>query len=261
MTSRYALLCRMNQTLFDGMASALTFCRSQGNPYFDIPHWLHELLRTPDGDIQRILRHASVDRSALDADLSRALAALPTGAASINNFSFQIERAIERAWGVATLAFADNHVRGAYLLVALLETPELRRTMLDISNQFAKVRAADFVDVIPALMAQSPERAEAADDGATELTLHPTERCDPGQAPKVTGAFACRHPDASGDCPLPPIPAILQKLDASNLVDCSLDPSDLATQGHDQHEEDGDPRKNRLHAVRPRHSKTAPTDH
>lgn len=164
--SRQALFGRLNFTLFKAIESATAFCKLRGNPYVELVHWLHQLLQAPDGDLQRMLRHAGADLSVLESDLARALAALPAGAASVSDFSFQLESAIERAWVYATLAFSDDRVRGAYLLVALLKTPELRRTVLGISNQFAKLRADDLVAMAPALIAQSPENHEAAYDGS-----------------------------------------------------------------------------------------------
>ncbi|CAJ0723865.1 MULTISPECIES: type VI secretion system ATPase TssH [Ralstonia] len=173
--SRQALFGRLNPSLFKAIESATAFCKLRGNPYVELVHWLHQLLRASDGDLQRVLRHAEVDLQALEADLARALASLPTGASSISDFSFQIEAAVERAWVYATLAFADDRVRGAYLLTALLKTTELRRTVLSISSQFAKVRADDLVDSIPGLIAQSPESQEAAYDGSGLASAIPGE--------------------------------------------------------------------------------------
>lgn len=163
---RQALFGRLNPTLFRAIESATAFCKLRGNPYVELVHWLHQLLQMPDGDLQRILRHAGSDPQALEGDLARALAGLPSGATSISDFAFQVEATIERAWVYATLSFADDHVRGAYLLVALLKTPELRRTVLGISSQFAKVRVDDLIERVPALIAQSPEDREGAYDGS-----------------------------------------------------------------------------------------------
>lgn len=164
--SRQALFGRLNPTLFKAIEGATAFCKLRGNPYVELVHWLHQLLQAPDGDLQRVLRQAGVDLPTLEADVTRALATLPSGATSISDFAFQIEAAIERAWVYATLAFADDRVRGAYLLTALLKTPELRRAVLAISNQFARVSAEDLVERIPSLVAQSPEELEAAYDGS-----------------------------------------------------------------------------------------------
>ncbi|MGN7103126.1 type VI secretion system ATPase TssH [Ralstonia holmesii] len=187
--SRQALFGRLNPSLFKAIESATAFCKLRGNPYVELVHWLHQLLQASDGDLQRVLRHAEADFQALEADLARALSSLPAGASSISDFSFQIEAAVERAWVYATLAFADDRVRGAYLLTALLKTPELRRTVLGISNQFAKVRAEELVDSIPALIAQSPESQEAVYDGSGLAPAIPGEASG-AMAPGGTGKSA-----------------------------------------------------------------------
>ncbi|MGO4812252.1 type VI secretion system ATPase TssH [Cupriavidus sp. 2MCAB6] len=187
--SRQALFGRLNPTLFQAIESATAFCKLRGNPYVELAHWLHQLLQAPDGDLQRILRHAGADLAALEADMARALAALPAGATSISDFAFQIESAIERAWVYATLAFADDRVRGAYLLTALLKTPELRRTVLGISSQFARVHADGLVESVPALVAQSPESREAAYDDCGLAPATPGEASG-AMAPAGSGKSA-----------------------------------------------------------------------
>ncbi|UGS89536.1 type VI secretion system ATPase TssH [Ralstonia wenshanensis] len=193
--SRQALFGRLNPTLFKAIESATAFCKLRGNPYVELVHWLHQLLQAPGGDIQRVLRHAGADLLALESDLVRALSALPAGATSISDFSFQIESAVERAWVYATLAFADDRVRGAYLLTALLKTPELRRTVLGISPQFGKVRADDLVESVPALVAQSTESTEAAYVGSGLAPAVPGEASNamsPGASGKSALAQYCR---------------------------------------------------------------------
>jgi len=187
--SRQALFGRLNPTLFKAVESATAFCKLRGNPYVELVHWLHQLLQAPDGDLQRVLRNSGVDLQLLEADVTRALGALPTGATSICDFSFQIESAIERAWVYATLAFSDDRVRGGYLLTSLLKTPELRRTVLGISNQFSRVRADDLIDSIPALVAQSPEGVEAAYDGSGFVAAIPGEASN-AVAPPGSGKSA-----------------------------------------------------------------------
>ncbi|MBP0656553.1 hypothetical protein J8J20_22020, partial [Mycobacterium tuberculosis] len=82
--SRQTLFGRLNPTLFKAVESATAFCKRRGNPYGELAHWLHQLMQTPDGDIQRVLHHTGVDAQHIEADLARALAALPTGATSIS---------------------------------------------------------------------------------------------------------------------------------------------------------------------------------
>ncbi len=131
--SRQALFGKLGSTLFISIESAADFCKLRGNPYVDLAHWLHQLLQLPDSDLHRILRRAEVDTAMLDRDIARALAALPCGAASVSDFSPHLQSAIERAWALATLTFGDCRIRSAWLIAALIKTPELRRVLLDIS--------------------------------------------------------------------------------------------------------------------------------
>ncbi|MGN6318852.1 type VI secretion system ATPase TssH [Trinickia sp.] len=161
---RQALFGKLGGELYRGIESATAFCKLRGNPYVELVHWLHQVLQQPDGDLHRIVRHAGIDRDVLDRDFARALAALPAGASSISDFSWHIESAIERAWVQATLGYGDSRVRGAWLVAALVSTPELRRVLLAISAAFGKIPTEGLADVLPAWIDGSPEAAGAPYD-------------------------------------------------------------------------------------------------
>lgn len=160
--SRKTLFGKLGETLFRSIESATTFCKLRGNPYVELAHWLHQILALPDSDMHRICRHGGVDRKKLDADLVRTLAGLPAGASSISDFSNHIDIAIERAWVVATLEFRELRVRGAWLMAALLKSPELRRVLLSISPEFAKIGVTDLHAMLPAWIIDSPEEGDAS---------------------------------------------------------------------------------------------------
>ncbi|KAF1034759.1 MAG: Protein ClpV1 [Burkholderia lata] len=162
--SRQTLFGKLGVELYRGIESATNFCKLRGNPFVELVHWLHQLLQQPDGDLQRIVRHAHIDRDALERDLARALADLPAGASSISDFSWHVEAAIERGWVLATLGHGDHRVRGAWLIAALVSTLELRRVLLAISPEFGKIPVEGFGDVVPAWIAGSPEAADGAYD-------------------------------------------------------------------------------------------------
>ncbi|MEN8513854.1 type VI secretion system ATPase TssH [Burkholderia sp. RS02] len=162
--SRQALFGKLGVQLYRGIESATNFCKLRGNPFVELIHWLHQLLQQPDGDLHRIVRHAGIDRDALERDFARALAALPAGASSISDFSWHIEMAIERAWVLATLEYDDRRVRGGWLIAALVSTPDLRRVLLSISPAFGKIPVDALDGVLPAWIAGSPEAADAPYD-------------------------------------------------------------------------------------------------
>ncbi|WP_063534414.1 type VI secretion system ATPase TssH [Burkholderia sp. MSMB1589WGS] len=164
--SRQALFGKLGGTLFRAIESATVFCKLRGNPYVELVHWLQQLLLQADSDLHRIVRHAGIDRDTLDRDIARALAALPAGASSISDFSHHVETAIERAWVLATLRFGDRRIRGAWLVAALVDTPELRRVLLSISPTFARIPQDELDDVLPAWTDGSPEAADAPYDNS-----------------------------------------------------------------------------------------------
>ena len=173
--SRQALFGKLGVQLYRSIESATQFCKLRGNPYVELVHWLHQLLQQPDSDLHRIVRHAGIDRDALDRDLARALVALPAGAGSISDFSWHIEATIERAWVLATLSHGDRRVRGAWLVAALVTTPELRRVLLSISSAFGKI-PVDGLDVeLPAWINGSPEAADAPYDHSDFSAATPGE--------------------------------------------------------------------------------------
>lgn len=173
--SRQSLFGKLGVQLYRSIESATQFCKLRGNPYVELVHWLHQLLQQPDSDLHRIVRHADIDRDILDRDFARALAALPAGASSISDFSWHIETAIERAWVLATLSHGDRRVRGAWLVAALVSTPELRRVLLSISLTFGKIPVDGLVDALPAWIDGSPEAADVPYDHNDFSTATPGE--------------------------------------------------------------------------------------
>jgi type VI secretion system protein VasG len=173
--SRQSLFGKLGPTLYRAIESATAFCKLRGNPYIELVHWLHQLLQLPDSDLHRIVRHCGIDRDALERDMAHSLAALPAGATSLSDFSHHIEAAIERAWILATLGFKDASIRSAWLVAALISTPELRRVLLSISPSFGKIPVEGLDDALPAWISGSREAAEMAYDNSEFAAATPGE--------------------------------------------------------------------------------------
>ncbi|MEX3788937.1 type VI secretion system ATPase TssH [Paraburkholderia sp. BR14374] len=173
--SRHALFGKLGATLFRSIESATAFSKLRGNPYIELVHWLHQLLAQSDSDLHRIVRHCGISRELLERDLQRALAALPSGASALTDFSHHVETAIERAWVVATLAFGDGRIRGAWLMAALVETPDLRRLLLAISPEFGKIAVDGLHDALPAWIDGSPEEKDTPYDQSDFSSAVPGE--------------------------------------------------------------------------------------
>jgi len=163
--SRRALFGKLNLTLFRGIEAATAFAKLRGNPYVELTHWIHQIWQLNDCDLHRICRHYQIDFQAVEKDLISRLSELPSGATSLSDFSHHVEAAIERAWILSSLEFGDRRVRSAWLLAALVQTPDLRRLLLGISPAFRKLPAEQLTDDITSLIAGSPEDNEGSHDG------------------------------------------------------------------------------------------------
>jgi len=173
--SRQALFGKLGTTLFRSAESATAHCKLMGNPYVELVHWLNQILQQSDSDLHRVLRQCGIERTVLDRDMARALSALPGTASSVIDFSHHIDTAIERAWVITTLEMNDRRIRSAWLLIALVTTPELRRVLLGISPTFAKTPVEGLAQALPAWIEGSPEAAEAPHDNSDFTAALPGE--------------------------------------------------------------------------------------
>lgn len=173
--SRQVLFGKLNTFLFRGMESATAFCKLRGNPHVELVHWLHQIIQLNDSDIIRILRNFDIDAVRLEQDISGALLLLPSGATSVSDFSHHIDQVVERAWIYATLTFDDFKIRGAWLFLAMLLTPELRRVLLSISSSFGKIPQEGLAELLPDLISSSPEAQDIPYDGSCFTPATPGE--------------------------------------------------------------------------------------
>ena len=173
--SRQALFGKLSRTLFKSIESATAFCKLRGNPYVELAHWLTQLLQQHDSDLHRIMRHADLDRADVERELNQALDALPGGATSISDFSHHVELAIERAWVLTTLAFGERRIRGAWLIMALLQTPELRRLLVAVCPTLAKLPVDRLETKVTDWITGSPEEGEPSYEGSALTSALPGE--------------------------------------------------------------------------------------
>ena len=166
---RRALFGKLNTDLFRAIESATAFAKLRGNPYVEMVHWLHQIWQISGNDFHRIAQHYGVDAAQVEKDLTIALAQLPGGASGINDFSHLIESSIERAWVFSSLSMGDKSIRGAWLMAAILQTPDLRRVLLGISASFQKIPPLQVGDDFPLIISGSLEDSSAAHE-STDLS-------------------------------------------------------------------------------------------
>jgi len=159
--SRVALFNKLNPTCYKAIESATVFCKMRGNPYVELVHWIQQLLQLEDSDLRRVIDHFDINDSRLARDVTIALDQLPRGATSISDLSSHVEEAVERAWVWASLLYNASKVRSGHLVLGILRTKGLSHALLQISDEFGKVKAERLSDEFSDIVAGSPEGREA----------------------------------------------------------------------------------------------------
>jgi type VI secretion system protein VasG len=161
--SRAALFGKLDELGYRALESATVFCKMRGNPYVELPHWLHQILQNPDSDLHRITRHFQLDTGRVARDLLEALDRLPRGATSVSDLSVHIEEAVERGWLYASLKFGQPRVRVGHALLGVVKTQNLRNVLVAISREFLKINPDELADKLASIVARSPEDKGAAE--------------------------------------------------------------------------------------------------
>ena len=165
--SRTSLFGKLNSIGYKAIEGATIFCKLRGNPYVELVHWLHQILKLPDSDLHRIIKHFDVDPSRLAADMTAELDRLPRGSTSISDLSSHLEDSVERGWVYGSLLFGESQIRTGHLIIGLLKTSGLKNVLLRISNEFGKIKPEELTDNFAKIVGGSPEESLAATDGSS----------------------------------------------------------------------------------------------
>lgn len=180
--SRTALFGKLNGLAYKAIESATVFCKLRGNRYVEIVHWLHQILQLPDSDLHRVIQRFDINQSHLARDFIQSLDRLPAGATSISDLSSDLEEAVAQSWLYASLQYADSQVRTGHLVLGILKTRSLQRTLASISSEFDKIKLDTLDDEFSSIISGSPEDAMRAQDGSNLAGA-----AEPGEA---SGAIA-----------------------------------------------------------------------
>jgi type VI secretion system protein VasG len=163
--SRVALFGKLNQVGYRAIEAATVSCKTRGNPYVELQHWIHQMLQLQDSDLHRIIKQFNLEPSRLAADITDSLERLPRGSTSISDFSEHIESSVERGWVLATLMFGESQVRTGYLILGIMQTRSLKNALLSISKEFEKIEVETLRDKFDEVVGDSPENHMHAQDG------------------------------------------------------------------------------------------------
>ncbi len=161
-----SLFGKFNSVCYKASEAAAVYCKMRGNPHVEVLHFFHQVLQLQDSDLHRIIRHYDLNPSRLASDLTEALDRLPRGASSLSGFSADFEEAVERAWTYATLLLNESSIRSGHLVVGMLKTKGLQRTLMAVSGEFEKVKVEDLTDHWEKILGESAEAGLGAKDGS-----------------------------------------------------------------------------------------------
>jgi len=156
---RSELAAKLNATCRRALENATMVAKTRGNPYVELAHWLEQLIRIDNSDLQKIVRHFGGSEADMVADLTKALDRLPRGASAIADFSDHIFDAIERGWARGAMKFGDDSVRSGYLLLAAMQVPRLENLLVGMSDVFAQIDRDDLAEGFAGITKGSVEDA------------------------------------------------------------------------------------------------------
>jgi type VI secretion system protein VasG len=154
---REAVYTKLDPIPFRALQSAFELARARGSAYVELAHWLNQILMLPDSDLHRIAVAFDIDLARLTADLSRALERIRKGGTDLPDFSEHVDRAIERGWIVASLAFGAGRVRSGHLILGILDESDLTRVLLALSERFRELERDRLARQLASIVKGSPE--------------------------------------------------------------------------------------------------------
>ena len=162
-----SLFGKFNSLCYKASEAATVYCKMRGNPHVEVLHFFHQVLQLQDSDLHRIIRHYNLNPSTLASDLTDSLDKLPRGASSLSGFSTDFEEAVERAWTYATLLLNESSIRSGHIVVGMLKTKGLLRSLMAISGEFEKIKVEDLTDNWEKILGESVEANLSARDGSS----------------------------------------------------------------------------------------------
>jgi type VI secretion system protein VasG len=155
-----ALVGKLNTTSRNALEDAAGLCLSRTHYDIEIEHVLLKLLDTPACDFAFIVRAFGVDPSRLAADLVRSLDKLKSGSARIPAMSPGVLTMLREAWTFGSLEYDAALIRTGFLIVALVDTPELVRMIGPVSAELKKIKAESLRKDFASIATQSEEEKQ-----------------------------------------------------------------------------------------------------
>src|SRR5271170_3382696 len=130
---------KLNRVGYEAFIQALRHAKSAGNRNIELGHWMLHLLQKDRTDLALTADHFGLDRAKLLADAGAVVNGFKKNETEMPGISNQVADALDRGWHYATLLFGETQIRTGHLLVAALKSLELRRALINISQEFTKI--------------------------------------------------------------------------------------------------------------------------
>jgi type VI secretion system protein VasG len=130
---------KLNRVGYEAFILALRQAKTTGNRNIELGHWLFQLLQKDRTDIALTADHFKLNRGKLLADATAVVNSFRKNETEMPGISNQVADALDRGWHYATLLFGETQIRTGHLLVAMLKSMELRRALIGVSQEFAKI--------------------------------------------------------------------------------------------------------------------------
>jgi type VI secretion system protein VasG len=134
-----AVAGKLNRVGYESFLQGLRQAKSAGNRNLELAHWLLHILQKDRTDLALTADHFKLDRAKLMADATAVANGFRKNETEMPGISNQVADALDRGWHYATLLFGETQIRTGHLLVAMLKSLELRRALIGVSQEFAKL--------------------------------------------------------------------------------------------------------------------------
>jgi type VI secretion system protein VasG len=152
-----AVAGKLNRVGYESFLQGLRQAKSAGNRNLELAHWLLHILQKDRTDLALTADHFRLDRARLLADATAIVNGFRKNETEMPGISNPVADALDRGWHYATLLFGETQIRTGHLLVGILKSVELRRALIGVSHEFAKLPVDEVAAAHGAIWAGSDE--------------------------------------------------------------------------------------------------------
>ena len=134
-----AVAGKLNRVGYESFLQGLRQAKSAGNRNLELEHLILHLLQNDKSDLALSADKFKLDRGKVFAETTAVVSSFKKNVTEMPGISDQVTDAFDRGWYYATLLFGETQIRTGHLLVAILRTPDLRRALLGVSQEFSKI--------------------------------------------------------------------------------------------------------------------------